>query len=265
MKPLLVAAVLWIGISGVVFSQQRESLGMNAEVSCFDRLVAIYKDGHEQKLPSNWSQIWNAERLAYVGLSSVGQPLLYRKLAFVDPGPSVDPSGTRILAITHGTTERSWKDKDGNPVLQRGVFTITPQNKVKISFVDADKLFGKIDLNKLALKDPDPSPQQLADTIKVMFGLGYNANQIYAALGNDDIEAVKKSGALDPAFQRMLDEKPPQLASTPTLAASTPQPSATATPAVATEKPSSGFPIVPVVILAAVIAGAAVFMLRRKS
>lgn len=53
---------------------------------------------------------------------------------------------------------------------------------------------------------------------------------------------------------------------TPTLAASTPRPSGTATPTVAAEKPAStGFPVVPLVILAALIALAAVFFLRRKS
>ena len=47
---------------------------------------------------------------------------------------------------------------------------------------------------------------------------------------------------------------------------STPQPNATSTPTTAAEKPATtGFPIVAVVVLLAVIAGAAVFFLRRKS
>jgi hypothetical protein len=94
----------------------------------------------------------------------------------------------------------------------------------------------------------------------------------------EKLEAIFKAGNAElPKFTNLpaaeteysetaLSSTPRTTASQATTPSTLPRPmaSATITPAVAADKPSSGFPTVPLIILAAVLVGAAVFFLRRK-
>ncbi len=276
MKPVFIFLVLCGSIiagSSAQLTDNSESATPGREFSQATTLIYRYTKAHNGALPKNWSDVWDAKDVAWNYRYLAGRPLVQRQVAFVDPASQLtaDGSGTRIIAITRAVVSRPFGEKkkgdqSNEPVWidHRLIVFQTKDGKLLQGSVKADQPLRGVNLDHLVLKDPDLTNKQVADTVAAMIEDGFSADQIWTAFGADAIEAVQKSGLLDPLSQKVLNEKPPQLVSTPTIAASTPRPSATATPT--ENRSSSGFPIVPVVILAAVIAGAAaVFVLRRRS
>jgi hypothetical protein len=274
MKLVLTSLLVCIGIAtaSAQLTENSEDLTLGREFAQATTLIYRYTKAHNGAVPKNWSDVWDAAEAGWQYRFFIGRPMVHRQVAFVEPASQLtaDGSGTRIIAISREDVPRPFGEKkkddpDDKPVWvdHRLIVYMTKDGKLRQGSVDAHKPLRGVNLDNLVLKEPDLTNQQVADTITKLVNTGADANAIYAAFGAEAIEAAQKSGLLDPISQKVLTEKPPQLAAT----ASTPQPNATATPTVAAEKPASstGFPIVPVVILAVVIAGVAVFFIRRKS
>jgi hypothetical protein len=188
-----------------------------------------------------------------------------RGIEMATPNKNEIFTGGEIIAVTASSIGEDRHEKDGRYVIWK-----TPKGRFRSSWLDesvVDAQFTKAGMNLPSgpfLQQPTTLDASPDDMMRKYAQENFKDPKNPTA---EEVEKMKRDFAEKYSDKPASDSTPRPLQSTPILAASTPQPNATATPAVATEKPASSpaFPIVPLVIVAALIAGAAVFFLRRKS